>query len=140
MPVVVFHLVEGRHPDAAVGRLLERACVLFADVLETPVARVRAFAQTYPAQRVAVGGSLVSDGAAEAPFFQFALLAGRPEEQRRRLLAGFTDLLVDILGADRSLVRGGIWTVAPEDWTIGGATAADLRADEIRARAESAGG
>ncbi len=140
MPVVVFHLVEQRHPDAAVGVLLERACALFAEVLETPVARVRAFAQTYPAHRVAVGGSLVSDGATEAPFFQFALLAGRPEEQRRRLLAGFTDLIVEILGADRSLVRGGIWTVAPEDWTIGGATAADLRADEIRARVEGAAG
>lgn len=138
MPVVTFHLVEGAHAPDAVGELLRRACHLFADVLDSPLDRVRAFAQEYPAGRVCVGGHLVSDGDAEAPFFQFYLLAGRPREQRDRLLSGFTDLLVEVLGADRSSVRGAILPVAPEDWTIGGRSAASVRAAEIAARAKEA--
>ncbi|MBK7622968.1 MAG: tautomerase family protein [Kineosporiaceae bacterium] len=134
MPVVTFHLVAGRHNPDAVAELLRRACALFAEVLESPIDRVRAFATLHEPELACVGGRMVADGAPEAPFFQFALLAGRPLDHRHRLLAGFTDLLVEVLGTDRALVRGGIWLVDPEDWAIGGVPAAVLRRAEVEAR------
>ena len=138
MPIVTYHLVEGRHAPEAVAVLLRRSCHFFAEVLECPIDRVRAFATQHPADRVCVGGQMVSDGGPEAPFFQFALMAGRPEEHRQRLLVGFTDLLVEVIGADRALVRGGIWTVAPEDWAIGGVPASVMRRAEVEARRAAA--
>lgn len=138
MPIVTFHLVEGEHTADDVGELLRRACRFFADVIDSPIDRVRAFAQEYPAHRACVGGELVAEGAREAPFFQLYLLAGRPQEQRDRLLSGFTDLIVEVLDADRSRIRGAILLVAPEDWTIAGRSAAAVRAAEIAARANQA--
>ena len=135
MPVVTFHLVEGAHAPAGVEQLLKRSCELFAAVLDTPIDRVRAFANTYSPDHVCIGGQLVSEGVAEAPFFQFYLLEGRPQEHVENLLAGFTDLLVEVLGADRRRVRGTVLRVGPEDWTIAGQTAAAVRSAEIAARA-----
>ena len=134
MPVVVYHLVQGQQSVDDVGALLLRSTALFADVLDSPMDRVRAFAQEYAPTHAAVGDTLVSQGAVDAPFFEFYLLAGRPQEHADRLLAGFTDLLVEVIGADRSRVRGTVTRVAPEAWSIAGVPAAALRADEIRAR------
>ena len=139
MPIVTYNLVGGAHDDEAIGALLTRSCELFAEVLECPIDRVRAFAHEFRPQAVCIGGELMSDGAAEAPYFHFMLLDGRPLDQRQRLLRGFTDLLVECLGVERSRVRGGMWPVAPEHWAIGGNPAAGLRADEIAARANEAG-
>lgn len=136
MPIVTYHLVAGRHEPQAVAELLRRSCALFAEVLQCPVDRVRAFAQEHPPALACVGGHLVADGAGEAPFFHVVLLEGRPAQQRQALLSGFTDLVVDQLGADRSRVRGGIWLVAPEDWAIAGVPASVTRHDEIAARRE----
>lgn len=138
MPIVKYYLVEGAHSDAEVASLLKRSCALFAEVLECPIDRVRAFAHEFRPERVCVGGEMVSDGAVEAPYFRFMLLRGRSVEQRQRLLIGFTDLLVEILGVDRASVRGGMWLVDPENWAIGGKPAADLRSAEIAARAADA--
>jgi phenylpyruvate tautomerase PptA (4-oxalocrotonate tautomerase family) len=63
------------------------------------------------------------------------VLEGRPVEQRHRLLSGFTDILVDVLGVARSRVRGRIIQVHPDDWAIGGVPASGARRDEIAARA-----
>lgn len=134
MPIVTYHLVEGRHSDAAVGELLRRSCQLFAEVLQTPVERVRALAHEHRPALSCVGGELVADGAAEAPYFHFMLLEGRPLEAAQRLLEGFTDLLVETLGVDRALVRGGMWPVEPERWAIAGTPAAVARGAEVQAR------
>lgn len=140
MPIVTYYLVAGAHSDDAIGDLLTKSCALFAEVLSSPVDRVRAFVQEVRPQVACIGGELVSAGASEAPYFHFMLLEGRPLEQRQRLLRGFTDLLVDCLGIERARVRGGMWLVAPEHWAIGGEPAAGLRADEIAARAMDASG
>ena len=55
-------------------------------------------------------------------------------EQRHRLLAEFTDLIVEVLGATRSRVRGRVIQVPPDDWAIGGVPASAARRDEIVAR------
>ena len=135
MPVLEFHLVEGHYSDAQCERLLVESSKLYAEVMKTPLERVRVFIQLHAPQRFATGGVLVSKGGASAPVFHFIALEGRPMEERQRLLAGFTDLCVDILGAERNLVRGGCWRIGAEDWGIGGQSASLLRAAEVQARA-----
>jgi 4-oxalocrotonate tautomerase len=134
VPIVTYHLVAGRHADAAVGELLRRSCAFFADVLECPVDRVRAFAHEHRPALACVGGELVADGAEEAPYFHFMLLDGRPVEHAQRLLSGFTELLVETLGVDRAGVRGGMWPVEPDRWAIAGTPAASVRRAEVDAR------
>jgi len=78
---------------------------------------------------------MASEGGVEAPYFRFVLMEGRPLEQAQRLLAGFTDLLVECLGVDRSHVRGGTWSCSPDRWAIAGVPASLARTAEIEARA-----
>jgi 4-oxalocrotonate tautomerase len=87
---------------------------------------------------VAVAGVPLDRGGQPAPYFEFLVLRGRPSAQRHALLAGFTDLLVDLLDAPRDLIRGRVVQLDPEDWGIGGSPAATVRADEIRSRAAAA--
>ena len=86
---------------------------------------------------MAVGGKLLSQGGPAAPYFHFLVLEGRPIEQCHRLIEGFTDLVVEILRAERSLVRGGCWPIPPQYWGIGGTPASLTRVQEIAARAET---
>lgn len=138
MPVVNFHLVEGLSSPAQDEALLLGACRLYAEVLGAPMERVRAFITAHPANRFAVAGALVAQNGLHAPFFDFIVLDGRPLAERQRLLAGFTELLVESLGVRRELVRGSCRRVAPEDWAIGGEPASALRKDEVEARAAAA--
>ncbi len=135
MPILEYHLAEGQYSDAQIDELLLASSELYASVLQSPVERVRVFANMHPKRRVAVGGKLMNDGAGAAPYFHCLVLQGRSEESCHALLAGFTDLLVRILGADKASVRGGCWPIAPSMWSIGGVPASQARAAEIRARA-----
>lgn len=134
MPIVEYRVVAGRHTDAELGELLRRSCTLFAEVLGAPIGRVRAVATEYRPELMCVGGELVSSSAPEAVYFSFFLLAGRPVEHQQRLLAGFTDLAVECLGAVRELVRGGVVTVTPDEWAIAGVPASEARRAEVQAR------
>lgn len=136
MPIVNFHLVDGMTTPEQDERLLIAACKLYAEVLGAPMDRIRAFITTHRLGQMAVAGDLVARNGLHAPFFDFIVLQGRTLEQRQMLLAGFTNLLVDILGVERNLVRGCCRRVEPEDWTIGGQPASVLRKDEIAARAQ----
>lgn len=138
MPVLEFHLAEGSCSDAQCERLLVESSRLYAEVLNSPIERVRVFIQLYRPALMATAGVPLSRGGAAAPLFYFLAMQGRPLEERQRLLAGFTDLLVEITGAERARVRGGCWLIPPEDWGIGGLPATQLRAAEIRARADAA--
>ncbi len=138
MPVVNFHLVEGLSTPEQDERLLLGACRLYADVLRAPMERVRAFITPHRASQFAVAGDLVAHNGLHAPYFDFIVLDGRPLEERHRLLAGFTDLLVDTLGVRRELVRGSCRRIEPQDWAIGGEPASALRKDEVEARARAA--
>ena len=135
MPVVNFHLVEGLTTPEQDERLLLGACRLYADVLRAPMERVRAFITPHRASQFAVAGELVAHNGLHAPYFDFIVLDGRPLDERQRLLAGFTDLLVDTLGVRRDLVRGSCRRIEPQDWAIGGEPASALRKDEVDARA-----
>jgi 4-oxalocrotonate tautomerase len=138
MPVVNFHLVSQKTTPAQDERLLKEAAKLYAEVLKSPMERVRAFITTHAAEQFVVAGELVSKNGLHAPFFDFIVLDGRPLDERHRLMAGFTDLLVDILGVKRELVRGSCRRVEPQDWSIGGLPASELRASEVKAREDAA--
>lgn len=135
MPVLQYMLVEGQQTDAQIAELLIESSRLFAEVLESPIDRVRVSAQLVQPQHIAIGGKLVSEGVPSTPYFEFVVLEGRPMAHRQRLLEGFTHLLVDKLGVDRNRVRGSCWAVDPAQWSIGGNLASVLRAKEISARA-----
>lgn len=138
MPIVTYHLVQGQHSDEQLAELLTRSSRLFADVLDAPIDRIRAFVTETRPQATAVGGELVSSGATEAPFFEFLLFAGRPVEHAHRLLEGFTTLLVECLGSDRSLIRGRCQYADPDHWAIAGVPASIVRKAEVEARAAAA--
>ncbi len=134
MPLVTYHLVDDQLTDYQSEKLLLKGAQLYAEVLDSPVERVRSLINTYPAKRALVGGRVLFEGEQGAPYFEFIVLAGRPDEQIKRLMSGFTDLLVETLGIDRSLIRGRCIRVSPEDWGIAGQSASELRAKEIEAR------
>ena len=132
MPILEVHLVEGRHSAAQHTELLTAMSVRYAEVLESPVERVRAYLTLHRPEHWATGG--IPAAAGSAPYFTAIVLQGRPAEQRARLLAAFTDILVDVLGADRRLIRGRIIQVHPDDWAIGGVPASAARSSEVAAR------
>lgn len=134
MPVLNIHLVRGKYSAERVEALLLRCSEAFAAGLRCPLDRVRVFVTEHEPRLMCVGGRLVGDSGADAPYFSFVVLAGRSREDRQHLLAVFTDLIVELLGAPRESVRGGIVPVAPEDWSIGGQPASLIRQAEIHAR------
>lgn len=135
MPIAHFHLVEPTSGQQR--RIIEVATSIYAEAFDSPPDRIRIFIQNYPATAVGVGGVLVSEGAAQAPFFSALAMGGRPVDQRHRVLREFTALLVEVLDVDPALVRGHVVQIDPENWGIGGEPASVLRAAEIAARAGS---
>lgn len=134
MPIVNFHLLAGHSSSEQDERLLKEASRLYAEVLEAPMQRVRAFITAHPAGQFAAAGEPCSANGLHAPFFEFIVLDGRSLEDRQHLHQGFTELLVKVLGVRRELVRGLCRRVPPEDWSIGGVPASVLRAEEVAAR------
>jgi phenylpyruvate tautomerase PptA (4-oxalocrotonate tautomerase family) len=139
MPILEYRLAEGQYTDEQVSDLLLASARLYAEVLKSPVDRVRVVALTYKPQHAVVGGKLVSEGGPSAPWFHFLVLEGRPVDECQALIGGFTDLVVSTLGVERSLVRGGCWPIPPQYWGIAGTPASVMRAREIAARADAVG-
>lgn len=138
MPVVNFHLIEGKATVEQNKKLLLEAAKLYSEVLDSPMERVRAFITSHKSNEFLVAGELVSSNDIFAPYFDFIVLEGRPIEQRHKLLAGFTDLLADVFDIPKEVIRGSCRQIAPEDWAIGGMPASELRKDEVKARADAA--
>ncbi len=139
MPFVNFHLVQGRSSPAQQAQLLTGASRLYASILDAPMERVRVFITERPAGRVAVAGEVVEHSGLHAPYFEFIVMRDRTAEQRQRLMAAFTGLLVETLAVDPAFVRGCCQRVDPEDWCIGGRPASEVRSAEIAARAAANG-
>lgn len=134
MPIAHLHVID---PTPEQKReLLQRASEAYAEAFESPVERVRVFIHAYPADCAAVGGIPVSEGAPPAPFFSLLAMGGRPIEQQQRAVKVFTDLLEDVLGVDRSLIRGMVTEANPDTWGIAGEPASKVRAAELAARAQ----
>lgn len=54
------------------------------------------------------------------PVIHVWMLKGRTPEQKRRLVGGFTDLMVEVAGADRDRVSVIIEEIEAENWGRGG--------------------
>ena len=131
------HLRQDACTQEKLNEFMVKASELYAETLECPLDRVRVFMQLYDPSRVAVAGRIASEAGARAAYFEFLAMEGRPLEQRHKLLEGFTDLLQDILGVERSTIRGACRNIAPEDWAIAGTPASVARQKEIADRATS---
>lgn len=127
MPILEVHLVEGEHTPAQHADLLAALSSRYAEVLESPLERIRAYVTLHRPEHWATGGVT----GVEAPYFTAIVLEGRAADQRHRLLGAFTDILVDTLHVDRRLVRGRIIQVPPDDWATGGVPASAARRSEI---------
>lgn len=137
MPVVHFHLSESSASEAQCRELLEFASQEYARVLQAPMDRVRGFITTHSAHEMALNGKSLQVGEIGAPFFEAIVLRGRTIELRLELMQVFTKGIAKILAIDESIVRGRIIQVDPDDWCIAGNTAAEIRKDEIAARANN---
>ena len=135
MPIVTFHLAEGAASEAQCEQLMSQASAAYAEILESPIERVRVFINVYSAKRLAVGGAVLAEDSQGAPYFEYLVLQGRPASQRQALMSTFTTLVADVLAIDKGLVRGRCVQLDPEDWGIGGTLASELRKKEIDSRA-----
>lgn len=138
MPIVKFHLVDKDISDEQIEAVVEKATAIYADVLDSPIDRIRVFIELFAPNLVGVGGKLVSKGGKNAPFFEFIVMKGRSLEQRSAIAEQFTAMLADVLEVDRADIRGNCYTVEPENWSIAGSLASEIRKAEIDARAKAA--
>ena len=68
MPVLEYHLAEGSFTAAQGERLLVESSRFYAEVLKSPIERVRVFIHAHKPHAVAVGGIPVARGAPPAPY------------------------------------------------------------------------
>ena len=136
MPLVNFHLTQNDITQDQIDDLIKRASMVYAQALRCPVERIRVFVNLHNNFNVGVAGESVSRNKLNAPYFDFIVLEGRSLQQRRKLAEDFTELLVEIFDVKRDLVRGSCRKVHPEDWSIGGVLASELRKDEVKKRVE----
>ena len=135
MPIVKFHLVDRDICDEQIEQIVEQATAIYADVLDSPIDRIRVFIELHAPNLCGVGGKLVSRGGPNAPLFEFIVLKGRTVAQRQAIATRFTDMLVSVLNVNKSDVRGNCFTVEAENWCIAGELASEVRKAEIEARA-----
>ena len=138
MPILNIYLVEGQHSDFQITTLMTRSSYFFAEVLACPVDRIRVFVNMHSPRHVCIGANITFRGDLAAPYFSFIVLEGRSVETRQRLLAGFTDIIEEILCCPRNLIRGSATAVMAENWSIGGVAASVVRQKEIESRAPMA--
>ena len=116
-------------------RLLVESAHLFAEIIESDVARVRTQVHELPGDDFAVGGVPVSESGVQAPFITLDLFRDRPAAQHRALCERIPPLVAGIVGCPVERTRLRINEVFPEGWAIGGVQASELRRAEIDARA-----
>ena len=114
--------------------LLRRTAELFAEIIESPVDRIRTQVHELPAASFAVGGVPIAESHEQAPFITLDLFRGRPVEQHTALIERVSRLVADLVGAPIERVRLRINEVDPGCWGIGGVAASQLRKPEIDAR------
>jgi 4-oxalocrotonate tautomerase len=138
MPIMTIHLMADRYADPTLASLMRRCAAHYAEVLRSPMERIRVAVVEHRPETFFVDGATGAEGADDAPHFDYVVLAGRPQQEIEELMTGFTDIVEDELGVPRARIRGACRPVAPEHWGIGGEMASVKRAAEVTARAEAA--
>ncbi len=124
----------GPVPDDLKRELLVRTAELFAEIIESDIARVRTQVHEVPADSFAVGGVPIAESGVQAPFITLDLFRGRPPEQHRALVERIPALVAEVVGCPIERTRLRINEVFPEGWGIGGVQASELRRREIEHR------
>lgn len=137
MPVMQLHLVADRFGDDRLREVQHECARHYGEILGAPMERIRIIVTEHRPETVFVDGRLASDGADDAPYFEYAVLAGRPASEIEALMRGFTDIVERVLGVERGRIRGVCRPAEPEHWGIGGTLAGVARAGEIAARTGS---
>ncbi len=145
MPIATFHIPEYLLTEDTAAQLMSQASQIYAQVLDSPIERVRIFITTYPASYTAIGGIACSSpnepsvpNSQTAPncaiYFEYIVLAGRPLAQKQQLGHRLTQLVSEHLSVPQGLIRGRCSPVDPEDWFIAGNPASVSRQTEIADR------
>ena len=103
MPIVKFHLADKDISDGQIESVIEQATQIYAEVLDSPVDRIRVFVDLHAPNLIGVGGKLVSKGGKNAPFFEFIVMKGRSLEQRQAIAEQFTNILAVTLKVDKGI-------------------------------------
>lgn len=135
MPITVLYLPCDDYSDEQIAEVANAVCLAKANVLESPIDRIRVFVNDMPMRHVSIGGQMANIDRKVAPFYETYLLEGRPASQQAAVLAAIADLLAAHLSVDISNIRGLCHMVPPSRWAIGGVPAASIRAGEIAQRA-----
>lgn len=133
MPYLRIDVVEGLN-DAIKRELLVRSAALYAEILDSPIERVRTHVVEVPSSSFAVGGIPIAESGIQAPFIWVEMMAGRPRAQHDAVIAQISDLVAEIVGVPLERVRLKINEVPPEEWGIAGVPAASARHQEIEER------
>jgi 4-oxalocrotonate tautomerase len=113
--------------------LIERCTALYADAVQAPVERFRATVNVVPADQWGLGGVAAPERI--SPLIRISLMAGRPAELLRALIADMSALVAEILDIPVAQTRVFLTEIPPSHWGIGGVPASDVRGAEIAARA-----
>lgn len=138
MPFLRIDLAEPVDPDVR-RELLVRSAELFAEIIDSDIARVRTQVHELPGDSFAVGGIPIAESGVQAPFITLDLFRGRPADEHRALVERIPRLVAEIVGCPIERTRLRINEVFPEGWGIGGVQASELRRREIEARADESG-
>lgn len=145
MPLIAIDVVEGLGPERHRALVREVSAVV-AEVIESPVERLRVRVNAVPLDQWGVGGVPAAEvagagtfpDAEQAPMIAIDLLQGRPESEHVVLLARVSATVAEIVGCGVDRVRMRINEVPPALWGIGGVPAAAERADEVKRRRQAA--
>lgn len=131
MPLLQIDLREGVS-EAKVTELVEKVPARYAELIESPIERVRATVNEVPATHWRVGGKSESQ---PYPLVRVELMKGRPPDLLRLIMTELSSLVAEILDIPVTRTRLLITEMEPAHWGIGGIPAAEVRANEVAARA-----
>ncbi len=117
------------------NELLRRTAELFAEIIGSPIDRIRTQVHELPADSFAVGGVPIAESGQQAPFITLDLFRGRPASQHAALVERMSALVAEIVDVPIERTRLRINEVFPEGWGIGGVQASSVRRNEITDRA-----
>jgi 4-oxalocrotonate tautomerase family enzyme len=131
MPLIQIDVMQGLD-EGQITALVELVPARYAELIEAPMARIRAIVNEVPASHWRVGGKAEPE---PTPLIRIELMRGRPPELLNRIMTEISDLVAEILAIPVSRTRLLIREIEPELWAIGGVPATLARADEVAARA-----
>jgi 4-oxalocrotonate tautomerase family enzyme len=144
MPTIEAFIAEGyshRQKQEIIGSMTHAVVAS----IDAPIDSVRVILNEVGAHDIGIGGVPVAamtspeTGQGMAPsVVQAFLIAGRSDEQKRRLIAALTDVLADLPGAARSAVRIIIKDIPNTDFGLAGKTAQSLGRGVGRSAMEAA--